>query len=87
MQTEFQVRKRIELIRQLQIAPLRKARLLLEIGRSLELQAKNVANSNDHLVKSQDPKASASLSRVSLQMKSLHDEVRDAAHEALTAPE
>ena len=84
MITEYQVRQRIELIRASRLAPLRKARLLLKIGRSLGKQAATLNNASERSNRTKELNGTASLARIALRIRLLHEDVRDAAHEALS---
>lgn len=83
MLTEFEVRRRIELIRVSRLAPLRKARLLLQIGKSLHRQEASLHRAKEQTALTADQKAAAGLNRMALNAKRMHEDVRDAAFEAL----
>lgn len=83
MLTEYEVRQRIELIRTSRAAPLRKARLLLRISRSLGKQAKSLSDAEHRASKIHDPNSTASLARIALRLRMLNQDVRDAATEEL----
>jgi phage-related minor tail protein len=83
MLTEYEVRRRIELIRASRIAPLRKARLLLRMGKSLNKQAQTLSTASERSTRTTDQNGSASLARIAVRLRMLNQDVRDAAHEAL----
>ena len=83
MLTEYEVRRRIELIRASRVAPLRKARLLLRMSRSLHKQAETLSDAKERSTKIHDTNATASLARIALRLRMLNQDVREAAFEAL----
>ncbi len=83
MLTEFEVRQRIESIRTSRIAPLRKARLLLRIGRSLSAQEKALHRAKEQIARTPDRKAEAGMIRMESHTHQLHEDILDAAFEAL----
>jgi len=83
MLTEYEVRRRMDLIRSSRVAPLRKARLLLTLGRSLHKQAETISRAKDQAKRSKDRKGTAVLSRMATRAETLHGDVREAAHQAL----
>ena len=86
MLTEFEVRRRIALIRASRVAPLRKARLLLRMSRSLNKQANSLSDAKERSTKIHDANSTASLARIALRLRMLDDDVREAAFEALDKP-
>jgi hypothetical protein len=87
MLTEYEVRRRMELIRTSRAAPLRKVRLLLRIGRSLNHQAETISTAKAQAVRSEDRKAMATLARIAQRTEFLHEDVRQAAIEELRPDE
>ena len=83
MLTEFEVRRRIEMIRASRLAPLRKARMLLSIGKSLSAQVKSLRRAKEQIARTADRKAEAGLNRMAKNTQQLHEDVLDAAFEAL----
>jgi hypothetical protein len=83
MLTEYEVRRRIESIRASRLAPLRKARLLLRIGKSLTAQVKSLRRAKEQIAQTADRKAEAGLSRMTSNTQQLHEDVREAAFEVL----
>ena len=83
MLTEFEVRQRIESIRAARSAPLRKARLLLRIGRSLSAQEQALHRAKEQIARTSDRKAEAGIGRLESHTHQLHEDVLDAAFEAL----
>ncbi len=83
MLTEFEVRRRMEMIRSSRFAPIRKARLLLRLGKSLDHQTRTLTQAKAQVARTADKRASASLTRITSRMQLLHEDVRDAALEVL----
>jgi len=83
MLTEFEVRRRIETIRTSRLAPLRKARLLLRIGKSLTAQVQSLRRAKEQISRTADKKAEAGLTRMTKNTEQLNEDVRDAAFDAL----
>jgi hypothetical protein len=83
MLTEYEVRRRMDLIRSSRVAPLRKARLLLRLGRSLDHQAQALNKAKAQATRSADRNGSAVLDRMSRRAQLLHEDVREAAIEML----
>jgi hypothetical protein len=83
MLTEFEVRRRMETIRLSQAAPIRKAKMLLRLGKSLDHQTQTLTQAKAQIVRTADKRASASLTRITTRMQVLHEDVRDAALEVL----
>lgn len=83
MLTEYEVRRRIELIRASRAAPLRKARLLLRMSRLLNKQAQTLNDAKDRSTQIHDANATASLGRIAVRLRVLDQDVREAAFEAL----
>ncbi len=83
MLTEFEVRTRIAVIRTSRLAPLRKARLLLRIGKALGAQAKLLKRAKEQVAHTDDAKATAGLNRMATNAQQLHEDVREAAFEVL----
>lgn len=79
MLTEFEVRQRVREIHAAPIAPMRKARMLLKLGRSLRSQFRLLSQSKAQIARSADKNASACLSRITLRTKLLHEDVREQA--------
>jgi hypothetical protein len=86
MLTEYEVRRRIELIRASRVAPLRKARLLLRMSRSLGKQAQSLSDAEQRASRIHDPNSTASLARIALRLRILNQDVREAALDALDKP-
>ncbi len=84
MLTEFEVRRRIDAIRSSRMSALRKARMLLRIGRSLNKQVKTLNEAKTLISQTADRNAAAGLSRMKCNSQQLRSEVRDAAYEALS---
>ena len=84
MLTEYEVRQRMETIRSSRVAPLRKARLLLRLGRSLHHQTETITAAREQAKRSADKKAVATLARMAQRTAFLHDDIRQAAVDALT---
>jgi len=83
MLTEFEVKRRIALIRASRLSPLRKARLLLRIGKSLTAQHESLRRAKEQTALTPDRKAEAGLTRMTTNTHQLHEDVLDAAFEAL----
>ena len=83
MLTEFEVRQRIESIRTARMAPLRKARLLLRIGKLLSTQEKELHRAKEQISRTPDRKAEAGMVRMETHTHQLHEDILDAAFEAL----
>jgi hypothetical protein len=83
MLTDFEVRRRMGKIQAARLAPLRKARLLLRLGKSLETQAEALVHAKRQISRSSDPTAVAGLSRMAHNVVALQDDLRDAAWHAL----
>lgn len=83
MLTEFEVRRRMETIQTSRAAPMRKARLLLKLGRSLNHQAQSLSRAKAQLAQTTDRQASAALARMTSRTQLLHDDVREAALQVL----
>ncbi|MGV3617759.1 MAG: hypothetical protein ACO1SV_20735 [Fimbriimonas sp.] len=79
MMTEFEVRCRVTAIRNAEISPLQKARLLLKIGRSLSTQAENLRRTTHHVGLTSDRNTAAGLTRMAMQARHLRQDVRDEA--------
>lgn len=75
MLTEFEVRCRVTAIRNAEISPLQKARLLLRIGRSLHAQAESLRRTG----RTTDRNLTAGMSRMASQAHHLRKDVRDEA--------
>ena len=86
MFTEFEVRRKIELIRASRLAPLRKARLLLRIGKSLTAQETSLRRAKEQIAQTPDRKAEAGLTRMETTVHQMHEDVRDAAFDILHPP-
>jgi len=86
MLTEFEVRCRVESIRASRLAPLRKARLLLRIGKSLTVQELSLRRAKEQIARTADQKAAAGLNRMATNTHHLHEDVLDAAFEILHQP-
>jgi len=87
MLTEFEVRRRMESIQTSRLAPLRKARLLLRLGKSLNPQVKSLTTAQQQAATTTNSPAKASLKRLARNTARLHADVRDAAWYALSANE
>jgi hypothetical protein len=83
MLTEFEVRQRVAAIRASRLAPLRKARLLLKIGKSLSEQAARLTRARAQISLTADRKSQAGMTRMATSTQTLEDDVREAAYEAL----
>lgn len=83
MLTEYEVRRRMESIRTSRAAPLRKARMLLRIGRSLRRQAQSISSAKAQVSRGSDRNAKITLARIAQRTEFLHEDVRQAAQEAL----
>ena len=83
MLTEFEVRRRMEMIRSSRVAPMRKARMLLRLGKSLDHQTQSLSQAKAQISRSADKRASAALTRMTTRMQVLHEDVRDAAFDVL----
>ncbi|HEY0867001.1 MAG TPA: hypothetical protein VGE01_06475 [Fimbriimonas sp.] len=83
MLTEFEVRQRVREIRSSSIAPMRKARMLLRLGRSLNNQFRMLAHARAQVSRAADRNASAILSRMVQRTQLLHEDVREQALRAL----
>jgi hypothetical protein len=83
MLTEYEVRRRMESIRASRLAPFRKARLLLKIGKSLSAQVKSLRRAKEQISQTADRRAEAGLNRMTKNTQQLHEDVRDAAFEVL----
>jgi hypothetical protein len=79
MMTEFEVRRRVAAIRDAELSPLRKARLLLRIGRSLNTQAETLRLTTRHVALTPDRNATAGLARMANRAQNLRLDVRDEA--------
>jgi len=65
---------------------MRKARLLLRLGRSLRRQAEALENASSQVARSMDRKAAASLTRMARYAARMREDARDAAYDALREP-
>jgi hypothetical protein len=83
MLTEYEVRRRVEFIRASRLAPFRKARMLLTIGKSLSAQVKSLRRAKEQIARTADRKAEAGLNRMTSNAQQLREDVREAAFEAL----
>jgi hypothetical protein len=83
MLTEYEVRRRMDTIRESRVAPLRKVRLLLKLGRKLNAQAESLTQAKAQTARTTDRTSSAGLSRMAVRTQLLHDDVREAAVQAL----
>jgi hypothetical protein len=83
MLTEFEVRRRMEMIRASRVAPIRKVRMLLKLGKSLDQQTQSLSQAKAQISRTADKRATAALNRMTSRMRLLHDDVRDAAFEVL----
>jgi hypothetical protein len=73
----------METIRESRVAPLRKARLLLKLGKKLDAQAQSLTQAKAQTARTSDRTASAGLSRMAVRSQLLHEDVREAAVMAL----
>ena len=87
MLTDFEVRQRMDSIRMARLAPLRKARLLLRLGRSLSPQVKSLSAAKSQIAKTSDLTTTAGLTRMATNAARLRESLRDAAFDALCAKE
>ncbi len=83
MLTEFEVRRRMEIIRESPMTPTRKARLLIMLGRSLKIQARTFSHAKAQIAHSADRNSSAGLTRMASSAERLQRDVREEAMEAL----
>jgi hypothetical protein len=83
MLTEFEVRRRMQCIQSSQMAPLRKARLLLKLGRQLSPQVRSLTHAKAQIAQTADLKSSACLTRMATSAALLREDLRDAAFSAL----
>ncbi len=83
MLTDFEVRRRMGTIQAARLAPLRKARLLLRLGKSLQVQAESLGQAKRQIARGADPTAVAGLTRMANNVASLREDLRDAALYAL----
>ena len=86
MLTEYEVRRHMELIQASRVAPLRKARMLLRIGKSLTTQMNALHQANELIAQTADRKAAAGLNRMEHNIHQLNEDLRDAAFDALHPP-
>lgn len=87
MLTEFEVRRRMDSIRSSRVAPLRKARLLLRIGRALRGQVAVLMLARAQTTRAKDRNGADLLLRMARRSEQLHDDVREAALDALAKDE
>jgi len=83
MLTEFEVRRRMESIQTSRLAPLRKARLLLRLGRALNPQVKSLTTAEQQVANTTNLTARAGLKRLAGNTTRLREDLRDAAWYAL----
>lgn len=83
MLTEFEVRRRMEIIRASRLSPLRKARLLLRLGRCLNHQERSLTHAKAQIAQTSDLKANAGLRRMASTTAQMREDLRDAAWSAL----
>lgn len=81
--TEFEVRSRLDEIIRSDQPPMRKVRMILELGRSLRAQARSIVHARDASAEGHDRDAAARLDRLSCSHLMLYDDVRSAARKAL----
>ncbi|MFY9233137.1 MAG: hypothetical protein WAO58_01620 [Fimbriimonadaceae bacterium] len=81
--TEFEVRSRLGAILRSDAPPMRKVRLILDLGRALRAQARSIVHARDASAEAQDRDTAARLDRLSSSHRMLYDEVRLAARKAL----
>jgi hypothetical protein len=74
-------------IRSSRVAPLRKARLLLRIGRALQGQVATLMLARAQTSRSKDRNGSDLLLRMARRSEQLHEDVREAAIDALAKEE
>lgn len=79
MLTQFEVRQRMEAIRQSRTTPFRKARQLLKLGRSLKAQARELRLVRAQTVRASDRAAAAGLGRMASDAAMLREDLRNAA--------
>ena len=79
MLTEFEVRRRMEIIRASRMAPGRKARMLLRLGRALKFQMRSFSKARARIAQTADRNAAAGLARMAMNAEMLHDVVRTEA--------
>ena len=84
MLTEFEVRCRMDEIRASRMSPLRKARMLLRLSKSLSRQSKALRQAKVQISKSTDRNAASGMTRMTSRTQLLLSEVRDAAYDALS---
>jgi hypothetical protein len=83
MLTEFEVRRRMESIQASPMPPLRKARMLLRLGRLLSPQVSSLIHAKAQIAQTDDRKSSACLTRMATSATVLREDLRDAAFSAL----
>lgn len=83
MLTEFEVRRRMESIQASRMAPLRKARLLLRLGRALNPQIESLQTAKLRISRTTNATARAGISRLAGNADRLREDLRDAAWTAL----
>lgn len=83
MLTEFEVRRRMEIIQASKLSPLRKARLLLKLGRQLRPQVRSLSQAKAQISQTSDLRSSACLTRMATSVALLREDLRDAAFSVL----
>ncbi|AIE84144.1 hypothetical protein OP10G_0776 [Fimbriimonas ginsengisoli Gsoil 348] len=73
----------MECIQTSPMAPLRKARMLLRLGRSLTPQVRSLIQAKTQIAQTADRKSSACLRRMATSAETLREDLRDAAFDAL----
>lgn len=75
----------MESIQASRIAPLRKARLLLRLGRALRPQVKSLTTAKQQVSRTTDRTATAAMTRMAGSAHRMHEDLREAAFYALRA--
>lgn len=83
MLTENEVRRRVAILFELDLAPMRKVRALLKVARSLKLQARALHHARALSAQAQDRNTAAHLDRIVRALRGLYEEVRLVAHRVL----
>lgn len=83
MLTENEVRRRVAILFELDLAPMRKVRSLLRVARSIKLQARALHHARGLSAQAQDRNTAAHLDRIVRALRALYEEVRLVAHRVL----
>jgi hypothetical protein len=84
MLTEFEVRRRIDAIRASRMSPIRKAKMLLRLNKSLNRQVKSLLQARAQISQTSDLNAAAGLTRMTTTTQQLLTDVQEAAYEAIS---